>query len=353
MISNRTPWKTLWYTRCQHPSPLGLAAQLGWFLDEFTDDGIDVFTLQETADLRLLASHLDHHLTNSFRQGGSTPAIWARSRGADTRVIGFNWVDEFQAILTSPKSGISGPEGLRGCSIALPVTTGVPIDIRRAEALRGFRITLEYVGLSIADVATVDISLPEPDPRTRNAPLTRYAGYEPVIEAVLNGTVDAVYVKGSRGLQTAFESGCRVTFDIRNHPDPLSRVNQGAPRPITVDSTLLREHPDIVVRFLTRVAAVGQWAVAHPAETLLYMSRETKSPERWVRLAYGEDLHLRQRTLIDRACIEALRRYKDFLLESGFIGADFAVEEWVDPAPLDTALERLRAKTAPLFLEAG
>jgi ABC-type nitrate/sulfonate/bicarbonate transport system substrate-binding protein len=347
----QTPLKTLWYTRCQHPSPLGLAAQLGWFLDEFTDDDIDVFTLQETENPQLLVSHLDHHLTNSFRQGGSTPAIWARSRGADTRVIGFNWVDEFQGVLTRPGSGIGRPEDLRGRAIALP-TVDVPIDVRRAEALRGFQITLEYVGLGIADVTKVDIHLPKPDPRERNVALTRYAGYEPIIEALLLGTVDAVYVKGSRGLQTAFESGCNVIFDIRTHPDPLVRVNQGAPRPITVDSTLLREHPDIVTRFLTRVAAVGQWAAAHPAETMLYMSRETKSPEGWVRAAYGNDLHLRQKTFIDGTCIEALRRYKDFLLESGFIAADFRVEDWVDKAPLDAAFEQLRGKTARLFLEA-
>jgi ABC-type nitrate/sulfonate/bicarbonate transport system substrate-binding protein len=339
----QTPLKTLWYTRCQHPSPLGLAAQLGWFLDEFIDDGIDVFTLQETEDPQLLASHLDHHLTNSLRQGGSTPAIWARSRGADTRVVGFNWLDEFQGILTSPTSTIEQPEDLQGRSIALPVSPDLPIDVRRAEALRGFRTTLEHVGLAITQVRKVDIHLPRQKEQ---------AGYETVIQALLRGAVDAVYVKGSRGLQAAARHGCRVMFDIRTHPDPLVRVNQGAPRPITVDSTLLREHPDIVERFLTRVAAVGQWAVSHPAETLLYMSLETRSPERWVRAAYGEDLHLRQRTFIDRTCTEALRRYKDFLLESGFIGGDFSVEEWVDPAPLDAAFERLRAKTAPLFQEA-
>ena len=78
----------LWYTRCPVPTPLGLASQLGWFLDEFRDDGIGVFTLQEADQVSLRESHYDHHLTNSFRQGGNVPAIWARARtldGASTR----------------------------------------------------------------------------------------------------------------------------------------------------------------------------------------------------------------------------------------------------------------------------
>ena len=31
---------TLWYTRCPVPTPLGLAAKLGWFDTEFAPDGI-------------------------------------------------------------------------------------------------------------------------------------------------------------------------------------------------------------------------------------------------------------------------------------------------------------------------
>ena len=345
------PLTTLWYTRCPHPSPLGLAAQLGWFLDEFTDDGIDVFTLQETDDPALLDSHLDHHLTNSFRQGGSGPAIWARARGGDTRVIGFNWVDEYQAILSLPGSGIVSPSDLRGRRLALP-RSSAPIDMRRAEALRGFSVALDLAGLATRTVDFVDIAVERPTPQERSAPLPRYAGYDRVIGALKRGDVDAIYVKGARGLRATHESGTHVVFDIRTHEDPLVRVNHGAPRPITVDSSLLRSHPDVVTRFLARIVSVGDWAAVHPAETTLYVSRETRCAERWVRGAYGTDLHHRQKTVIDAGCMAALHTYKDFLLRAGFIANDFAVEDWVDRAPLDAALAHVRARTVKRFLAA-
>jgi ABC-type nitrate/sulfonate/bicarbonate transport system substrate-binding protein len=339
----RHPLKTLWYTRCPHPSPLGLASQLGWFLDEFADDGIDVFTLQETQDRRLLESHLDHHLTNSFRQGGSGPAIWARSRGADTRVIGFNWVDEYQAILAMPDSGIHELRDLRGRRCGLP-RNDARFDIRHSESLRGFTVCLQTAGLGEENVRFVDIAMSAPASRDRSAQLPRFAGYGALISALQSGEVDVIYVKGSRGLQATREAGARVVFDLRTIDDPLMRANHGAPRPITVDNTLLREHPEIAARFLARVVAVGSWSVAHPAETTFYMSRETRSAECWVREAYGHDLHLRQNTVIDDKCVAALRTYKDFLLQKGLIPKDFSLDEWIDTRPLDAAVTRIRSR---------
>jgi len=342
--------KTLWYTRYPHPSPLGLAAQLGWFLDEFAEDGISVFTLQETSDPHLIKSHLDHHLTSAFRQGGSVPAIWARSLGADTRIIGFNWVDEFQAILCLPGSGIVTPADLRGRRAALPRSAG-PIDWRRAETLRGFAVALGSVGLDIEAPCFVDVFVPGTAPSGAAGP-ARHVGYDRVVEALAGGEVDAIYVKGSRGFESMHLAGAQVVFDARTQADPQARVNHGTPRPITVDASFLREHPDVVARFLTRVVAVGDWASQHPDETILYVSRETRSAERWVRGAYGPDLHHQQRTVINTACTDALRTFKSFLLAQGFIREDFPIEEWIDPAPLAAATEQARARPVKRYLRA-
>lgn len=343
------PLKTLWYTRCPHPSPLGLAAQLGWFLDEFIDDGIDVFTLQETENRRLRQSHLDHHLTNSFRQGGSAPAIWARARGADTRVIGFSWIDEYQAIIARAGSGIETPRDLAGRRLALPVDGNALIDVRRAEALRGFTVALDIAGLAESRVDFVDVPVVRPD---RSQPLPRYAAYDRVVGALERREVDAIFVKGAWGLKAAHETDAQVVLDIHAHPDPLVRVNQGTPRPITVDSAILRNHPDIVARFLARVVEVGDWASVHPAETTHYVSRETKCTELWVAKAYGRDLHHRQRTIIDETCTTALSVYKDFLLRAGFISQDFSIAEWIDHEPLAAAEAHVRRRSVKRFLTA-
>ncbi len=338
----------LWYTRCPVPTPLGLASQLGWFLEEFREDGIGIFTLQEADEASLRESHYDHHLINSFRQGGNVPAIWARSRSINapsTRVIGLNWVDEYQGIITLPGTGIHGPRDLRGRRVALPRHRNIIIDHGRAGALRGFVVGLETVGLAHRDVEFVDIEVDRAaQPFGEFA--RRQGGYADLFSALRAGQVDAIFVKGSRGLQATHEAGARIVYDLRGHPDPVVRANNGAPRPITVDEALLKSRPDIVRRFLARIDDVGGWAAAHPSETALYVSRETRTSEDWVRRAYGNDLHLRQDTDLNETAIAALEAYKDFLFEWNFIPTDFSVRDWIDPAPLAGISRRRRIKLA-------
>ncbi len=327
----------LWYTRCPVPTPLGLAAQLGWFNDEFSADGLAIRTLQETSDPDLRESHYDHTLPSSFRQGGNVPAIWARARGADTRVIGLNWIDESQLILTLPQSGIQKVSDLRGRRLALPKHDN-SIDHARAGALRVFAVALELAGVSERDVEFVDIDIASgrggPAVRDTSTTARRGGGYGPLLEALHSGAVDAIFVKGARGAEAAFTAGAQIVLDLRNHPDPLVRANNGAPRPVTVDSELLNNRPDLVARFLARIVAIGDWAAAHPAETAAFVARESGSSEQWVKLAYGEDLHLHQYTDLAETSIQALQGYKDFLFQRGFLAADFNVRDWIDPRPL-------------------
>ena len=343
---------SIWYTRCPVPTPLGLAARQGLFEREFKVDGIDIQTLQDTVDPALRESHYDHRLPRSFRQGGNVPAIWARSRGADTRVIGLNWVDEAQLILARPGSGIVKPEDLRGKRLGLPVNHN-SIDHGRAGALRGFHITLEVANLAPSEAQFVDIDTPRRSAEQQWANSTNahdsranLGGYASVIAALQAGTVDAIFTKGARGLQAAVEQGLQIVYDIRQHPDLRVRANNGAPRPITVDAGLLQERPDLVDRFLLQIVGIGDWAASHPAETVAYIARESGSTDEWVRQAYGADIHLRQGTDLNPQSIAALEGYKNFLLGTGFIHSDFDVHSWIDPEPLQRVLALGQRKAA-------
>ncbi len=53
---------TIWYTRCPVPTPLGLAAKLGWFDAEFAPDGIAIKSLREVGEASQHESHYDHRL---------------------------------------------------------------------------------------------------------------------------------------------------------------------------------------------------------------------------------------------------------------------------------------------------
>ncbi|SDE79198.1 ABC-type nitrate/sulfonate/bicarbonate transport system, substrate-binding protein [Massilia sp. PDC64] len=336
--------ETIWYTRCPVPTPVGIAAHLGWFEQEFGPDGIAIETLQDGRNAGLRASHIDHTLQHSFRQGGSIPALWARSQGADTRVIGLTWIDESQLILALPQSGIRTVRDLRGRRIGLPSRPGQRIDIFRAAALRGFLGALGLEGLGARDVEIVDVPAQDvgaaASPQLRQffsnpASATSRALYAAETRALLRGDVDAIYAKGSLGLELAHLIGARVVTDIGFHPDPKVRVNNGSPRPLTVDRAFINARPDLVARFLRRVADVDDWGREHPHDVLDFLGRETGSTHEWLRLAYGKDVHRKLVTGLAPDAIAALADFKDFLLAWGFLPHDFDVAAWVDHTVLD------------------
>jgi ABC-type nitrate/sulfonate/bicarbonate transport system substrate-binding protein len=330
---------TLWITRCPVPTPLGIAAHLGWFDDEFAPDGIAVASLQDGANAAVRESHIDHSPERSFRQGGSIPALWAKSQGAATSVIGLTWLDEAQLILALPQSGIRTVRDLRGRRIGLPSRPDQRIDIFRAAALRGFLGALSTEGLGAGDVELVYV--PASGPVRAESPalaghfanpssVTSRSLYAAEVGALLRGEVDAIYVKGSLGLETAHLIGARVVIDIGFHPDPQVRINNGSPRPLTVDSGFIEARPDLVRRFLRRVHDVAGWGRDRPDEVLDFLGLETGSTHAWLRLAYRDDVHRRLDTGLAPEAIAALSHFKDFLLEWGFLPHDFSVPAWID-----------------------
>ena len=335
--------KSLWYTRCPVPTPLGIAAQLGWIEEEFRPDGIAVRTLQDETDRELRDSHFDHRLPHSFRQGGNIPAIWARSTGRDTRVVGLTWTDEAQVLLTSPKSGIRDVLDLKGKRLGVATRPNDLIDFWKATTIRAYVAALHLHGLSERDVELVE--LPRQDVSSAGWPSEPLARSVEA-QALARGDVDVIFHKGSRGVELADAVGAHTVFDVGAHPDPLVRVNNGSPRTLTVDGALLRDHFPVVVRILKRVIAAGRWAEAHPAESVAYVARETRSAEAAVRRAYSQDVHRNLRTSLDEASLDALANFTHFLASWKFIPRDFDVHAWIDPRPLRQALRELASEEA-------
>jgi ABC-type nitrate/sulfonate/bicarbonate transport system substrate-binding protein len=348
-----TKLDTLWYTRCPVPTPLGVAAQLDWVNKEFARDGIAVRTLQDETDPTLRESHFDHTLANSFRQGGNIPAIWARSAGRDTRVLGLSWTDEAQLIYTRPGTKLRSIADLKGKRLGVLTSPKSQIDFWQATTLRAYVAALKLEGLSASDVTFVKIpraDVPLPGGGARGWPRSDPRSALDV-KALLQGDVDVIFHKGSRGLETIDAIGGQVIYDIGKHPDPKVRVNNGSPRTLTVDAALVRNHPDVAVRLVKLVLQAGQWAAQHHDEAVTYVARETNSTEAAVRLGYGDDVGSHLRTDLEESSIEALDDFKNFLLEWGFLAGDFDVRAWIDPAPLAQARRELAesSKAASVF----
>jgi ABC-type nitrate/sulfonate/bicarbonate transport system substrate-binding protein len=337
----------LWYTRCGVPTAIGVAARLGWLERAFAPAGIEIRSIRDSEDQKVRDSHFDHHLRYSVRQGGSSPALWARAEGRPTRVIGLLWTDESQQILTLPRTKIRTVKDLRSRRLALPRRRSERfdrLDIRGAAALRGYLSALSTEGLDEKDVEFVELPAREAEPGARGE-RTRFGySFGDEVLALLNGEVDAIFVKDSRGKAVEGFLGAVPVIDVGRHPDPSLRVNYGVPRPLTVDQALLDDHPEVAERLLALVLEAGDWAREHPAETLRLVSQEVGTPEHFVALAHP-DLHQSLVTDLREDWIRAFEGYKDFLLRYGFIARDVDVRAWIDPAPL-AAVKRRSGKRA-------
>jgi ABC-type nitrate/sulfonate/bicarbonate transport system substrate-binding protein len=339
---------TLWYTRCPVPTGLGIALQKGWLEESFRANNTIVKSLRESNDKAVRESHFDHTLQNSVRHGGNIPAIWARSAGRDTRVLGLSWADEVQLILTLQDSGIKTPKDLRGRRFGLPKWENVQIDFSRAQAVRGLENALRLDGLEVSDVELVDyvITAGQSDAPAERVGGTqifggrRSGGQARELVGLLRGEVDAVFLKGASAAHLANLFGLHTVIDTGSHPEPLIRANNGTPRTLTVDRNLADNHFDAAVRIVEQVIRAEEWAWAHPEETRQFLARESNSSEFWVTAAYGTDAHLRLRTNLNEASIIALQDFAHFLHRWQFIPNAVDVRDWIDARALEAVLTR-------------
>jgi len=339
--------QSVWYTRCPAPTPLSIAAQLGWVDDAFGAQGVVVASIRDSKDPAVRQSHFTHALDWSFRQGGNIPPIWARSGGRETRVVGITTTDEFQAVIALPASGIGSAKDLKGRRVGVPRQQGQVVDFQRATALKGIVSALSLEGLTAQDVEIAYLDAREPALlEVGNAAflgLKRRYPYGEELLALARGEIDAFFVKGAEGLVLANQIGATIVAEFGFHPDARIRINNGTPRPLTVDAKFADERPDLVAELVATVSRIGDWAEAHPDETVRFIAREIGVAEEAVWAANGKDVHRHLRLTLEQEQIEAIAHFKDFLLEWGFIPADFDVAGWVDPRPLEAATRRQAA----------
>lgn len=330
--------RTLWFTRCPVPTATGIAADRQWLTEEFAPDGITVRSLQDAAPDADRAAHFTHALPGLFREGGNVPALWARSRGERTRLIGLTWIEERQTVLVGPGSAIRGAEALRGLRLAVPAHD-IAIDFWRAMALRGFEGALASVGLTLDDAVLVDV------------PAAEHAGqWGAELAALRRGDVDAVYVKGALAVEAAQRTGAEVAVELDDLPDRRHRINNGTPRPITVHQQLLDDHPGLVDRFLAVLLRAADWAAGQPGEVARILGAETGAGADGVAGAYRPGTHLALHPDLSPERLALLAGQEAGLRAHGFLPEPVDVTAWADPEPLRRATALAASRPgAPLF----
>lgn len=344
---------TIWFTRCPVPTATGLAYKLGWLDAEFAPDGIRIATLQEhrqEGGRDLGRHHYDHKLPSLIREGGNLLAIAARAQGAPSKLIGLTWIDEAQAILVRPGSGITRPEDLKGKRIALPGWSEKPdashvrgSSIARGMSQHGIKGALAYAGLTFDDVHFVEVGQQRPTESDDRAQLqSLWTGLPDLVE----GRVDAAYVKGASAIDAAQRLGLEVGIDLDALPDRRWRVNNGTPRPITVHQDLLDNHFNLVVRFLERTLAAADWARTNQAKVREVLGGETRAGAQSVQRAYSDETLADLHPDLSDERLALFERQKTFMHVHNLLDRDFALADWVDPRPLEAARARLLEKAA-------
>jgi 2'-hydroxybiphenyl-2-sulfinate desulfinase len=140
-----------------------------------------------------------------------------------------------------------------------------------AMSLHGIANALAVAGLTLEDVEIIRIPAPVIDFTAPWKFQRVWAG----LDWVADGRADAVYVKGAAGAEAAKLRGLAVGVDLDVYPSRIARVNNGTPRPIIVDESMIEQHFDIVVRFLESTLQAADWAANNPVELGRILERET------------------------------------------------------------------------------
>lgn len=333
----------VYYTRCPIPTGLGIAVHQGLFEQEFGEDrSVDFQLLQASDDPERLKSHFSHQLDNLIRHGGNIPAIWTRSRGADTKVIGLSFVRGPQAVLSLPDSGITTPADLKGKRLLLQRNNGGQLDFQYATSRRTYEGALRQAGLTFDDVTLVEPDLTPASAGRNNrsgSGAIQRAWYTDGLAPLLRGEVDVITSRtiGSPAPQLEFLFGLSRVFDLLDLPDEVQRANNSTPLTLTVDSGFIEHHRDLLVRILRRILQAERWARDNHQEAVRFIAREQAVSEQVVESAFGTRLYDSIALGFEDSYVAALKNQKDYLLQLGFIENDFEVDDWLDFSLLEEA----------------
>ncbi|RJF86331.1 ABC transporter substrate-binding protein [Oleomonas cavernae] len=328
--------KAVWYSRSPAVAPLSVAVRNGWLDEAFAAVGIPLKSTMDHRDEQVRRAYFDHHIFWSFRQGGSGPALWARSQGAATRLIGLTWNTEFQGIISRPGSGIRSAGDLTGRRYGVPRYAPLGFDVSAAFAIKGLVSGRGAEGLTHEGVDLVDLPLAPPGAAVGlgRFGLGGFQAYAAEARALLDGRIDAFYVKGGEGVAIANAIGASLVCEFGAHPDRWIRLGAGNPRPLTIGEEFCRRRPDLVDVVIREFNKVPAWARENPDEALRVVARESRVSEQAMAVSLGEDIGSHLGLSLDAEGLAAFDRYKKLLVDWSLLERDFSFDEWVEPGPL-------------------
>lgn len=342
------------YSRCPVvPTITGVAAQLGWLDQTLSTDPAITPLLQQQQGEHLAVDPAPHRERYWLRNSGNLKAIWARSEGAASRVIGLSWITTPNRVLTLPGSGIRTAADLKGRRLAVVGHANALVDAGRAAALRTYEIALASAGLTLDDVELVNVAVEKPygdfkssSGRDANALWTlRRVGQREFVTPILRGEADAVAVRGTFAVELGTIFGTHTVFDLADHLDPAGQSSDAPPYTLVASQALIDEQPEYLNRILVDLLKASQWSRENPQDTLRLLGNDLGHIAETIDATYGPQIHQGIGLDLSETSIAGLRAHKDFLLRHRFIKHDVDLQDWIDPQPLQRALATLANET--------
>lgn len=313
----------IYYTRCPAPTATGVGAASGLLQDALRASGFAPGALQDVTDPDIRRHHFEHGIANLIREGGNIPAIWAKSHGARTRLLGITWLDEIQAVVVRADSPVHNIAELTRARFAVPVSSGHRLDVARISSLRGIDQALGTVGAGLPDVTLVEVRHRTTAPGERGD-----EHFDDELEALESGAVDAVWLKSAAGAAAIASGRFRPVLRLDLATDPLVRVNNGTPRTLTFHEDFIGDNPQAVSAVLSAVRQAVSTIGTDRQGLWRILSGETGQSVEDAEAAFGSFSPDNLLPELTDARLSALQHQADFLLREGFIPAQVDVREW-------------------------
>jgi sulfonate transport system substrate-binding protein len=330
------------YSRCHlAPTASSLAYQLGYLQEAQADLGDTIII-----DLKL-GDYAHNGDRFWMRHAANAKALWARSRGADTRAVAFSWYESTLPIFALPRGGIAAPADLKGRRIAAIHVRGQSFDYDRMVYLKPFVAALRSARLSLSDVVVVD-TIVERELIRSVAPASKNFNLQMAdlfLTQLLRGEVDAVAASLPPEVVRFFE--LTKVYDGRADPDANARVDL---RALVVSGSVVREHREALVGIVASLMRTGRWATENPGDVLALIARDVSTEEAVLR-DRGIDFVRASQVDVTEDLVGLMGRRKDFLLETGLLERDFSVEEWIDESIVRDARAMPESRSAPSLNE--
>ncbi|MGE8573105.1 MAG: ABC transporter substrate-binding protein [Acinetobacter amyesii] len=342
--------QTILFTRCPIPSGVGIAYHLGSFNDNFNSSNHQYRydLLQNICEQSVLQNHFIHEIDNLIRFGGNIPALYAKSNGADTKLIGLAFIEGAQGLLVRPDSDIQSIQDLKGKKILLQTRPNEDIDFVYVTARKTYQAALEQAGLTFDDVIIVEKSKSTKFVQEKVSSISAKAHkqaneidngkYGDLLNPLLTGEVDVI-ASGTIGaplhnMQHLF--GLRKIFDLKDF-EPVNRYNNSTPLTLTVSTALLQNHKDAVIYFVSKLKQAIQFTSENYDEAIRFIAADQGVPEQIAHSAFTlPNISASLSLSLEPYKIKALEKQKEYLLSLGVIPEDFSITEWIDDSILQS-----------------